>query len=95
MEKYRFLGVEIDHCGGCSGVWLDDREWVSLTRGRGKDAVKIALVGLKDSGLICPRCQADLETGFKVGREDFEIDRCPNCHGCFLDSGELSRLLEL
>jgi ribosomal protein L37AE/L43A len=37
----------------------------------------------------CPRCGMDLQA---LKRGDVEIDTCFNCHGIFLDSGELERL---
>lgn len=38
----------------------------------------------------CPKCGADLTT------EDYhgvQIDRCPECHGMWLDAGEIDTLL--
>jgi uncharacterized protein len=37
----------------------------------------------------CPRCGMDLH---KLTKGDVEIDTCFNCHGIFLDAGELERL---
>jgi ribosomal protein L37AE/L43A len=37
----------------------------------------------------CPKCGMDLQA---LKRGDVEIDTCFNCHGVFLDSGELERL---
>ncbi|WNG49903.1 hypothetical protein F0U60_41625 [Archangium minus] len=39
----------------------------------------------------CPKCGMDLHA---LKRGDIEIDTCFNCHGVFLDSGELVRLQE-
>ncbi len=39
----------------------------------------------------CPKCGMDLQA---LKRGDIEIDTCFNCHGVFLDSGELERLQE-
>jgi Zn-finger nucleic acid-binding protein len=41
----------------------------------------------------CPRCSATPLTQQKI--DDLTIDRCPNCHGLWLDALELERLLEL
>ena len=43
----------------------------------------------KSHYLKCPKCGADLVT------DDFrgvQIDRCPDCHGLWLDAGELDAL---
>ena len=39
----------------------------------------------------CPKCGMDLQA---LKRGDVEIDTCFNCHGIFLDAGELERLHE-
>ncbi len=39
----------------------------------------------------CPKCGMDLQT---LKRGDVEIDTCFNCHGVFLDAGELERLMQ-
>ncbi len=38
----------------------------------------------------CPKCGMDLQT---LTRRDVDIDTCFNCHGIFLDAGELERLM--
>ena len=37
----------------------------------------------------CPKCGLDLQT---ITRGEVEIDTCFNCHGIFLDAGELEAL---
>ena len=37
----------------------------------------------------CPKCGMDLQT---LTKGKVEIDTCFNCHGVFLDAGELERL---
>lgn len=95
MQKYNQLGVEIDSCPKCDGVWLDSDEWAAMTRGRGKDAVKLEVLAGPNSGLYCPRCgmSRGLEIGTHSKFSDFKIDHCPKCKGCFFDRGELARLL--
>jgi hypothetical protein len=38
----------------------------------------------------CPKCGMDLQT---LKKGDVEIDTCFNCHGVWLDSGELERIM--
>jgi Zn-finger nucleic acid-binding protein len=41
--------------------------------------------------LMCPNCR----TGMKeIAREGVTIDMCPDCHGVWLDRGELQKLLD-
>jgi len=39
----------------------------------------------------CPKCGMDLQT---LTRGDVDIDTCFNCHGIFLDAGELDQLVK-
>jgi uncharacterized protein len=39
--------------------------------------------------LLCPGCQNLFET---ISEPDFEYEKCPNCHGIFLDKNELNLL---
>lgn len=38
----------------------------------------------------CPKCGMDLQT---LKRDDVEIESCFNCHGVWLDAGELERIV--
>ena len=87
------MGVEVDQCGNCGGVWLDSGEWTRMTRGRGKNAVTLSVVNRTVADLPCPRCGKVLEMGSHSDDTEFMIDYCPNCRGAFFDRGELARLL--
>ena len=41
--------------------------------------------------LKCPKCGADLRT---EAFHTVQIDRCPECHGIWLDEGEIDQLME-
>lgn len=94
MEAIAQFGVELDQCGHCNGVWLDEGEWTQMTRGRGKDAVVFEVVNCRPRPEYrCPRCKSEMEEGHHEAHADFAIDQCPRCRGRFLDRGELFRLL--
>ena len=40
----------------------------------------------------CPRCKTAMN---QRTRADVEIDVCPQCHGVWLDGGELAKVLEM
>lgn len=46
---------------------------------------------IEESNKICPVCLIIMN---KISREGVIIDICPNCHGLFLDDGELDKLVE-
>ena len=93
MEVFYQLGVEIDQCNHCGGVWLDRGEWKALTRSRGANAVELKVVNLKPTSFKCPRCENKLEEGEHSEHSDFKIDYCQTCGGGFFDRGEMVRLL--
>lgn len=99
-----YEGVEIDHCPGCRGFWLDAGELDELAAGvRGAPVARRLREALggegRPSGGLCPRCDAKLvEFAVRLGEEassiPLQLDRCPAGHGLWFDSGELPRLLE-
>lgn len=93
MEAFVQVGVEIDSCASCGGVWLDHNEWGRLTRGRGDQAVRLTVVNCRPTEFPCPRCRTPLEEGNHSESLDFQIDYCPGCGGGFFDRGEMVRLL--
>ena len=93
MDPFFQVGVEIDQCNACAGVWLDRDEWTDLTLSRGPNAVQLVVENLVPTELPCPRCQTPLERGHHQVHKDFDIDLCPSCGGGFFDRGELARLL--
>lgn len=93
MEILSQMGVEIDQCGNCGGVWMDRDEWTKMTRGRGDKAVTLKVVNRTPADVPCPRCGHGLEMGSHSEHTDFLIDYCAHCQGAFFDRGELARLL--
>ena len=93
MDVFHQLGVEIDQCNACGGVWLDRDEWKALTRSRGADAVELTVVNLRPTDFVCPRCTGKLEEGEHSSHADFVIEHCTRCGGGFFDRGEMYRLL--
>jgi len=82
--------IEIDICPKCGGIWLDEGELNKLLRDRKLSDYLTKHIGTKTkSKLVCPKCGGlmDIEKA-----EDVEIDVCLNCHGVWLDQGELGKL---
>lgn len=93
MEPFLLMGVEIDQCGNCGGVWLDNEELARITRGRGRDALQLKVINRTVADMPCPRCGRVLEMGSHSEDLEFLIDVCVECQGCFLNRGEFARLL--
>ncbi len=93
-------GLEIDSCFYCRGLWFDGNE---LRRFFSSPKLynKFRLpehnfkVKIKDAPeqRLCSRCQDVVLVEATV--DEVVVDECPQCHGIWLDSGEITRLIEL
>lgn len=93
VEK-RVLGIRLDRCSDCGGVWFDAGELeayrVSVNAGLNSGSVPQAIfepnleLGLE----ICPRCVSESLTVGTLG--DHALRRCNRCAGVFVTSGTLA-----
>jgi Zn-finger nucleic acid-binding protein len=103
LVTYKAASFEVDICrDGCSGIWFDANELeksdqhdeqfpAELLRVRKNAAVVID----RSKTRVCPRCNPSALARVKLDAEtNFEIDRCPQCLGHWLDIGELERIRE-
>jgi len=94
-------GVRVDVChGGCGGLWfdafelprVDDPHEVAdehVLRVQHNPAIEVDFTRKRS----CPRCPGiKLKRHFFSARKVVEVDTCPNCGGCWLDSGELQKI---
>ncbi len=91
--------VEVDHCFGCGGIWLDAGELEMLI----DDAVRSAelLESFKvdtectEARRKCPICYKKMDK-VVVGRDKPQLllDMCPKKHGLWFDGGELQDILK-
>lgn len=90
------LGIEVDACTRCQGMWLDHHEMDLLEDTvLDKDDMKGSMMyAERPSDISCPKCQ-DLMTTFNYRAHDLPIDFCNQGHGFWLDPGEEKRVLEL
>jgi Zn-finger nucleic acid-binding protein len=91
MTVWDTVGVEIDHCHTCKGLWFDPGELeVYLARSQAQlDESQLEPVG--ETRLSCPHCPA-----IRLGRAHVDtvpLDICPRCRGIFVDLGEMHALL--
>lgn len=92
MLIYELEGVEIDHCEECDGIWLDAGELEILL---GKSADKVMLdfkieKRSKEKKLRCPACHKKMQ---KILCGETRLDKCPDNHGIWFDSGELKEII--
>jgi len=106
MQPLVVVGVEIDRCGGCGGLWLDEGEVKALAaqpadalnQVRAVDnqssSVNPTDIGLPE-GLLdkpCPACAGKL-THAVFGSTG--VEHCNSCHGIYVDRGELQKAMQL
>jgi Zn-finger nucleic acid-binding protein len=91
--------VEIDHCLGCGGIWLDSGE-VEILLGDPEEAS--AMLARFESGREktpgkrkCPICLKKMDTIRIGGEKNITIDSCGKHHGLWFDRGELEDILEI
>ena len=92
MESH--AGVDVDHCPFCDALWFDaaelDRHLHSIPTITAHPAWEGAIPSQGISGWSCPRCKSqEMES---AGWSTLVLDRCPSCHGIFLDATELKML---
>ncbi len=79
MVEKPVMGVLIDYCENCGGLWLDNGELKKLS---GLDVV----IGRK---LLCPECKSFMLQKTVSG---VEVDVCARCKRVWLDGNELKKL---
>jgi len=105
------MGVEIDRCPNCGGIWLDDGEIKELIAKRtapGSDAQLEAaidqLARSQPSAGTPPPLAGDIVNtacpacGGKLTIATFgqsSIEQCNACQGVFVDRGELAKAMQL
>lgn len=87
MEKQELDGVTIDRCSSCGGTWFDAKELrrVADDKELEKLATRLPMVKVA-SPFRCPRCGYECVEGHVA---EVEVDTCTECHGVWLDKGEL------
>ena len=96
LHEMTVEGVALDFCSSCKGMWFDEDEMAFLTELPSDLPEPEVTRGAEATACTCPRCQtARLET-MKFSQADaLMIDRCPACHGMWLDKGELPKVEQI
>jgi len=102
MEAHRHYGVTVDVCPACAGVWFDESELRLLM-----EIDPLILLSIDDRALPdvqyspeetvnrrCPRCALLLHPYRYLYDSPVELDSCNQCHGIWVDNGELHKMHE-
>ena len=98
LIAFELDGIEVDHCLGCLGTWLDAGEIEAIAMRAGTDhrpIIEAIAAGdvLGRSHRKCPRCRRRMRTLRIAGPATLELDCCPSDHGLWFDQGELKTLV--
>lgn len=85
MQRFFAVGVELDRCRECQGVWLDAGE-LSEVLLRDLRVHKVA----GQSARLCAFCDTPMRPALLPG--DVSVETCEHCRGIYLDEGELEQL---
>ena len=89
-------GIEVDHCPGCNGRWLDHHQLDELEDRRADVDERRGTIRYAErpSELRCPVCAQEM-TAFNYRAYDLELDCCREEHGFWLDAGEAGRVHDI
>ncbi len=76
-------------CSDCKGLWFDAKELNHVAPVASKDLKPPK--DAKHTGMTCPRCRVPL-VAFYYPQTYVEIDMCGECHGLWLEPGELTEI---
>jgi Zn-finger nucleic acid-binding protein len=90
--------ITLDQCGGCGGIWFDESELFRARQGEGRrieqlDAALLRAPSEMTNGEL--RCPRDGSALFRFTDKHFPetiiLERCPSCHGIWLNCGDFTR----
>ena len=91
LTKHGLMSIQA--CRKCGGCWVDKSELESVHAGTWSSVHAMGVqVAEALSETICPRCAVQCTKISPEDHEELNIDRCPSCHGLWLDRGELDAL---
>jgi Zn-finger nucleic acid-binding protein len=101
MVVFELNQIEIDHCVGCKGTWLDAGEMELLLDGAPKKDELLASMTPdttnREAVRRCPICDKQMQkVQYHCGDgEPVTLDKCKNNDGLWFDEGELSEIVNM
>ena len=93
QEDKGLLGAE--RCPTCGGFWVTAEERHGFEPEAWESIESMGLIEKEAlSRIICPTCITSCTGVSLADHAEIQIDRCPNCHGLWLDRGELESVYQ-
>ena len=104
LQRVEVMGIELDKCNKCDGIWFDRGELERLRDIKIDDVEEVIErrygkpqyePGTVDGYMICPTCEdnARLIRFHYTYMNPVDVDRCEKCLGIWLDRGELGAII--
>jgi Zn-finger nucleic acid-binding protein len=97
LETITYEEIAIDRCCRCAGIWFDPLEVEKLKNIKGSESLDLGSPDLEshldrvEKPIKCPRCQCKMTPMLDIDRHTIWYEKCPQCEGIWLDSGEFKR----
>lgn len=96
MEIVDFLGIEIDKCKDCGGIWVESTEEKFMLKTKGSEAIDDgnAMIGKemnKIENVNCPVCGVMMTRMVDAFQSHIWYEKCVY-HGVYFDAGEFKDL---
>lgn len=97
LEAEDILGIQLDVCPKCAGIWFDDGELLKLKELGDAEMAEVddAFVPADgettrgDPKRLCPDCDLALQEFAYLYTSNVKLDSCEGCHGTWVEHGEL------
>jgi Zn-finger nucleic acid-binding protein len=103
LAKLRILGLDLDKCHSCDGIWCDRGELERLRDARLNDLEETieriygnpkVKPGEVKGFMKCPACDGRLQRQVYSFTQWVQTDRCEKCMGVWLDDRELNAIID-
>ena len=99
LAPVTLIGIELDKCHKCDGIWFDQGELERIRDAKLTEAETVlenkfgspaVAESTTDGYMQCPRCEGGrLQRSHYTYLNPVKVDRCDKCYGIWLDQGEL------
>jgi uncharacterized protein len=102
LNRYKIFSTEFEGCPVCKGLWLTREELRALKNKSDEGSLRWLndeIDGLGRASVIasnrpCVHCKTSMMVSVLFGKSSVLVDWCPQCHGMWLDRGELQAIAE-
>lgn len=97
LQSITHGGIEVDRCCNCYGIWFDSLEAERLKQIKNSERLDIGdpetgnQFDQLENDISCPRCGAIMFRLIDIDRYRIWYEKCPQCHGVWLDAGEFKK----